>query len=413
MRRSPHNDRDMVRRRRPRRGVRRPPILSAGRPRIPSGAGVAILVLSALALAAVAGCGPSASDLAMVDYAPLPGGDWEVSTPEEQGLDAQLVARLYHDAAELETLYGLLVVRNGYLVAEDYFNDGSIDEAFDRASATKSFTSALVGLALEKGCLSSVDQRMMEFFPEYADEIDDARKEAITIRHLLQMRAGYPDEEYTPPYMEILYFRDNWHHVPHLVDFPLTADPGTSFQYSNLTSHLLAVLVARACDADLLSFAQEHLFSPMDAEVPDWYPDADDYRLGGMGIFITARDMAKFGLMVLNDGEFDGERILSPEWVQESLARVSSGIKRGGSRTYGKFGDLGYGYQWWSATVGDHTFDYACGHGGNYIIVMDDLDMVIVTTADPMHGVFGSESWRHEGAINKLVATFIASLPAE
>jgi CubicO group peptidase (beta-lactamase class C family) len=338
-----------------------------------------------------------------------------VSTPAEQGIDPKLVAELYYKAAELETLYGLLVIKNGQLIAEGYFNGGSVDEMFDRASATKSFTSALVGIALDQGCLSSADQKMIDFFPEFAGELDDPRKEQITIQDLLQMRGGYPDEEYTPPYMEILYFSDNWHHIPHLVDFPLTSEPGTEFAYSNLTSHLLGVIVARACDTDLQSFAQQHLFSPINAEVGDWYPDADDYKLGNMGIFVKARDMAKFGSVFLHGGEYQGDQVISANWVMDSIQRYSEGIKRGGeiSSKYGSFRDLGYGYQWWSARVGKHNFNYAAGHGGNYIILLDELDMIIVTTADPMHGVFGSESWKHEGAINNLVGEFINALPSE
>jgi CubicO group peptidase (beta-lactamase class C family) len=368
-----------------------------------------------LILPMLAGCGPSTEDLEAVDYTPLPGDDWEVSTTAEQGIDPKLVAELYYKADELETIKGLLVVKNGKLIAEGYFNGGSVDEMFDRASATKSFTSALVGIALDQGCLSSVDQKMIDFFPEFAGELDDPRKEQITIQDLLQMRGGYPDEEYTPPYMEILYFSDNWHHIPHLVDFPLTSEPGTEFAYSNLTSHLLGVIVARACDTDLQSFAQQHLFSPINAEVGDWYPDADDYRLGSMGIFVKARDMAKFGSLFLHGGEYQGDQVISASWVMESLQRYSEGIKRGGetSSKYGSFRDLGYGYQWWSAKVGNHNFNYAVGHGGNYIILLDDLDMIIITTADPMHGVFGGESWKHEGAINNLVAEFINSLPSE
>ena len=368
-----------------------------------------------LILPMLAGCGPSTEDLEAVDYTPLPGDDWEVSTPAEQGIDPKLVAELYYKADELETIKGLLVVKNGKLIAEGYFNGGSVDEMFDRASATKSFTSALVGIALDQGCLSSVDKKMIDFFPEFTGQIDDPRKEQITIQDLLQMRGGYPDEEYTPPYMEILYFSDNWHHIPHLVDFPLTSEPGTEFAYSNLTSHLLGVIVTRACDTDLQSFAQQHLFSPINAEVGDWYPDADDYRLGSMGIFVKARDMAKFGSLFLHGGEYQGDQVISASWVMESLQRYSEGIKRGGetSSKYGSFRDLGYGYQWWSAKVGNHNFNYAVGHGGNYIILLDDLDMIIITTADPMHGVFGGESWKHEGAINNLVAEFINSLPSE
>jgi CubicO group peptidase (beta-lactamase class C family) len=197
-----------------------------------------ILILSNLV-----GCSMFSQNLEMVEYKPLQGDDWKVSTPSEQGLDPDLVAKLYRNAAELETLYGLLVVKNGYLIAERYFNEGEVDQLSGRQSVTKSVTSALVGIALDQGYLSSVDQKMMDFFPEFADQIDDPRKERITIRDLLQMRGGYPDEERTPPYLDRMFFRDNWSWLPHLVDFPLTSDPGTSFQYSNLTSHLLGASV--------------------------------------------------------------------------------------------------------------------------------------------------------------------------
>ena len=192
-----------------------------------------ILILSNLV-----GCGPRTEDLKAVEYTPLPGDDWKVSTPAEQGLDPMLVAELYFNAAELETLYGLLVIKNGHLIAEGYFNEGAVEQLSGRQSATKSFTSALVGIALDQGYLSSVDQKMMDFFPEFAGQITDPRKEQITIRDLLQMRAGYPDEERMPPYMEIMFFSGNWHWVPHLVDFPLVSAPKTEFNYSN---HLIEI----------------------------------------------------------------------------------------------------------------------------------------------------------------------------
>lgn len=103
-----------------------------------------ILILSMLV-----GCGPSTAELATVNYAPLPGDDWKVSTPAEQGLNPKLVAELYYNAAELDTLYGLLIVKNGHLIAEGYFNGGSVEQKAFLASATKSFTSALVGIALD------------------------------------------------------------------------------------------------------------------------------------------------------------------------------------------------------------------------------------------------------------------------
>ena len=357
---------------------------------------------------------PRPEELEAVEFTPLPGDDWKVSTPAEQGLDPMLVAEVYLDATGLSTLLGLLVIKNGYLIAEGYFNEGGVEQLSGRQSATKSFVSALVGVALDKGCLSSVDQKMMEFFPEFAGQTDDPRKEQITIRHLLQMRAGYPWAERSPRYFETLFLTDNWHWLPHLVDFPLLSDPGTEYGYSSLSSHLLAVIVARACNPDLQSFAQENLFTPIDAEVPDWTRDADDYNWGWGEIYVTGRDMAKFGLLYLNGGEWQGNQVLSSDWVSESLQPYSERISFGaaGSSSLGSyFKDIGYGYQWWSATAGEHRFDYAAGHGGSLIVLLHDLDMIIVTTADPLYELPVDDGWLLEGAIIDMVGRFIESLP--
>ena len=141
-----------------------------------------VLVLPLLSLV---GCLPSMEELEAIDYAPVAGVDWEVSTPAAQGLDPMLVAGLYYQAARTETTNSVLVVKNGKLIAEGYFNDGATDFKDKTASVTKSFTSALVGIAIDQGYLSSVDQKMMEFFPELADQITDLRKNQITIRQML------------------------------------------------------------------------------------------------------------------------------------------------------------------------------------------------------------------------------------
>jgi CubicO group peptidase (beta-lactamase class C family) len=359
---------------------------------------------------------PRTEELDAVDYTPLAGRDWPVSTPVAEGLDPNLVAELYLEAAGLPTLYSALLIKNGKLVAEGYFNDGAVDQLSARMSVTKSYTSALVGVALDQGHLSSVDQKMMEFFPEMAGQVDDPRKEQITIRDLLQMRAGYPDEEIRLQYLDSLVFTDNWHWIPRLDDFPLFNHPGTAFNYSNLTSHLLAIIAARAVGTDLRSYGQEHLFSAIDAEVGEWSSDADGYNFGCFEISFTARDMAKFGSLYLNDGRYNGKQVLSTDWVRASLARYSEGIDRSGdgSGKMGRyFGDIGYGYQWWSATVGDHHFDYAAGHGGQLIVLLHDLDMIVVTTADPLYDYPAAQGWKWEGGIINLVGKFIASLPKQ
>ena len=107
--------------------------------------------------------------------------------------------------------------------------------------------------------------------------------------------------------------------MPLVAGIPLSRDPGTEFQRSDLTSHWLGVIVAQAWDTDLKSFAQEHLFSPLGAEVAERFPDADGYHIGLAGLHVRARDMAKFGLLYLNEGEYEGSRILPAGWVRDSL----------------------------------------------------------------------------------------------
>jgi CubicO group peptidase (beta-lactamase class C family) len=364
----------------------------------------AILILSMLAGC----CGPSTADLEAVDFTPLAREDWKVSTPEEQGLDPMLVAEMYYDAAELETIYSLLVIKNGYLIAEDYFNEGSVDQKDRLQSMTKSYTSALVGIALEEGCISSVDQKMLDFFPEVAGKITDPRKEQITIRNMLEMRAGYPNEETHPDLWAGLL---SGRYPPLIEEFPLVNDPGTGFHYSNLTSNWLGIIVDRACGMNLKAYAEEHLFSPLDVEAGEWGQDAEGHNNGCADLHLTARDAAKFGLLYLNDGVYEGNQIVPADWVHDSLQTYS--VNEAFVKKVGRFRDIGYGYQWWSADAGKHHVNFAWGHGGQLIVLVDEFDMVIVTTSYPFWLEHDDQSWKHEKAIMTMVSEFVNSLPSE
>jgi CubicO group peptidase (beta-lactamase class C family) len=369
-----------------------------------------VVCISALVTLALSGCGsgPSQEQLAAVDYTPRDAHDWRVSTPAEQGLDPMAVARLYFEAGQLESIYSLLVVKDGYLVGEDYFHASRAEEQVKVQSVTKSFTSALVGIALDEGCLTSVDEPMLAFFPELRAKITDPRKEQITIRHLLQMRAGYPWEESSPELFDLLYsgFRPS-----DLVDVPLVRDPGTGFDYSNLSAHLLAIVVSRACDTDLKAFADEHLFAPLGTVSGRWTQDWEGYRYGSGELHLRARDMAMFGQLYLGGGTHEGQQIVPEHWVRNSWQVYSPDawhIKVGDN-----FDHTSYGYLWWSVTAGSHTYRLAWGHGGQQIAVVDDLGMVVVVTADPLMGEHGDGPWRLERANLNLVADFVASLPDE
>ena len=370
--------------------------------------GICLFIGAILILSMLVGCGPSVEELEAVDYAPRPADDWEVSTPAEQELEPALVAALYHNAAELETLYSLLVVKNGHLVAEDYFNDGSVDQKDRLQSVTKSFTSALVGIAIEEGCISSVDQKILDFYPEVAGRITDPRKEEITIQNLLEMRGGYPNEEDDQALWDGLLSG----YYPRLIeDFPLVSDPGTQFHYSNLSSNWLGIIVDRSCGMSMKAYAEENLFSYLDVEPGEWGQDAEGHNNGCGDLHLTPRAAAKFGQLYLNDGIFDGTQIVPAAWVDASFQTHS--VNETFVKRVGDFRDIGYGYQWWSANAGDHHVNFAWGHGGQLIVLVEDLDMVVVTTSYPFWLEHNDQSWKHEKAIMTMVSEFIKSLPGE
>ena len=200
-------------------------------------------------------------------------------------------------------------------------------------------------------------------------------------------------------------------HTSNLIDVPLAYDPGSDSVYSNLTAHLLGIIVARACDKDLKSFAQEHLFNPLGIEPKFWQTDWDGNYLGFSDIYLSFTDLAKFGLVYLNNGEYNGEQIVPADWMDESLQIYSK--KTWKFRVGRNLGDNGYGYQLWSIKAGNNRYNLAWGHGGQQIVLLDDLDMMVVFLADPLHLQHGDEPWKIEKANLNLVADFIASLPGE
>jgi CubicO group peptidase (beta-lactamase class C family) len=358
----------------------------------------------------LAGCGggPSADDLATVDYAPQSADGWTVSTPGEHDLDPDAVAELYWRAGQLDSIYSLLVVTGGDLVAEEYFHAGRPEQLALMQSAAKSITGAMVGIAIEEGCLPSVDETMMTYFPELVDQVEDRRKNDITVEQLLAHRAGYAWEESSPELLDLL----NQGFLPDqmaLVEVPLVRDPGSGHDYSSLSSYLLGVIVSRACDVDLLDFANEHLFGPLGIEPGEWTRGWDGYRWGAGALHLRARDMARFGQLYLDNGAVDGEQVVPASWISDSWTPYTEGA------WYHKVGDnfdrTAYGYQWWIIDAGPHTYYLAWGHGGQQIAVLPEMDMVLVVTADPLDGEFGGNAGALENANLNLVADFIAGLP--
>jgi CubicO group peptidase (beta-lactamase class C family) len=320
------------------------------------------------------------------------------STPEAQGLDPVELAAAYDAAGRIPRIYSMLVLRNGFLVSEQYFNGQSRVRRNPVASVTKSMVSALVGLALEDGLIPSLDSRMMDYFPEYDTGSLDPRKRSITIRQLLQMRAGYPTDN-IPSFYDSLFSSGNWLRFI-IIEHPLETDPGSAWFYSSASAHVLSGILTKASDESVYRFARDRLFEPLGVPAPYWPRDPQGYAVGYGDTLCSARQLAIFGQIYLDGGVFNGVRVLSEEWIEESFRDYSS-------TPYGDFGpyeDIRYGYLWWHAGVDGHDVHFAWGHGGNFIMIVPDLDMVVVTTAFNFAGDFTSSSWETEGAIFFLIA---------
>lgn len=337
-------------------------------------------------------------------FRPLEMEDWANSTPAKQGLDPDLILTLYNEAEALSNIYSLLIVRNDYLVAERYFNNKSVLSSHKIASVTKSYVSALTGIALRENVLSGLDKNMVSFFPEYPWESLDPRKSDITLREILQMRSGYPWEEFEGYFDELS--TNNW--LDLLPEFPLTHDPGEQFGYSNLTSHVMGVIIARSASMTLMDFANNYLCDPLGIELTQWPQDASGYYYGSGGMQFRSRDLAKFGNLYLNNGKYHNMQLIPEEWINESLQEYSTSLYGNHLGLY--LYNIGYGYLWWSATAGNHSFNFAWGHGGQLVIIIQEMNMVIVVTADPLDREYGDTAWVKTRKIIDLVAKYIASL---
>ena len=341
-----------------------------------------------------------------ISYLPVENYDvLKISSPMEQGISEIKIKNVYQNANRIDNIYSLLIIKNGCLISEAYFNDRKINDFSPSASVTKSYISALAGIALREGIIKDLDVKMKTFFPEFDWKLMDSRKSNINIRQILQMRSGYPWEEKTG-YMDIYFSTSNW--IPFIEKFPLLNDPGTEFGYSNFTAHMMAVIIARAAGINLKDFAEKHLFDPLGVVVKSWPQDIDGYYYGGGDISFTPRDMAKFGLLYLNRGNCEGIQILPERWVEESFKIYSE-------TTYGyeildSIRNIKYGYLWWSATSGEHQFNFAWGNGGQLICVLKDLNMVIITTAQYLGTQLGEKAWEKHKRILELVGDFIGSL---
>ena len=280
-------------------------------------------------------------------------------------------------AKDLPRLHSLLVSRRGELVVERYYNGARAPRAANIKSASKSMISALVGIAIERRLIPGVETPIATWFPQLAKDRDPV-KQTITIEDLLTMRSGLESTS-NRNYGAWVQSR-NW--VQHALARPLLNPPGTQMQYSTGNTHLLSAILTAATKKSTWQFANETLAGPLGFTLARWPQDPQGIYFGGNDMLMTPRQMLAFGQMYLARGRVRlradasagqvGERQVVPEsWIERSF------ITRGRS----PISDQEYGYGWWMRELGGHRAYYAWGFGGQYIFVVPDLDLVVVTTS--------------------------------
>jgi CubicO group peptidase (beta-lactamase class C family) len=298
---------------------------------------------------------------------------WPISTPKAQGLDSGIFEQAFHIAENMPYLYSVLLARNGYLIGERYFHLYTQEDSHAIHSVSKSILSALVGIAIDRGYIRSIHQRIMDFFPDFTETVVDPRFFEITIEQLVTMTAGLPQNESPPgfrnPYELEMLASPNW--IEFIFSHTLNFDPGEEYHYSNADTHLLSVIIARASGMNTKDFADRYLFNPLNISVRDWMQDPQGYYTGGFRMYFTPRDMARFGDLYLHNGFIDGRRILSAQWVRDSIRFQVSADQ------------FGYGYLWRLYNIFGYNCYFAWGYGGQFIMNIPELDMVVVTIALP------------------------------
>jgi CubicO group peptidase (beta-lactamase class C family) len=259
-------------------------------------------------------------------------------------------------------VHGVLIVRNGYIVTEAYFHPYNQDRVHALTSCTKSFLSALIGIAIEKGYLD-LDDKVLDFLPDRTIENDSPLKREITVEHLLLMRSGLDWPESSVSYSSrdnvLWQMMSSWDWVQFVLDRPVATRPGTTFNYSTGDSQLLTAILEQATGMTTQKFARTRLFEPLGVSSTRWrWTSAPDgVAFGGGGLSLPPRDMARFGTLYLQGGVWDGQQVVPTEWVEASVAHSH------------------YGYHWWRSSGGGYA---ALGYGGQRIAVVPDLEMVVV-----------------------------------
>jgi len=361
-----------------------------------------ILLISVLSLILIVGCqsGPS------IQYTYQPpeniSDGLDVSTLEEVNIDSKLMEKLVNDINrdKYDEVHSLLVFRDDKLVFEEYFEGHKFQWDAPKAhgelvkwnksmehmvmSVTKSITSICIGIAIDEGFIESVHQSIFDYLPEY-QHLNTGGRDKITIEHLLTMKSGLKWDEWNaaPNSGEndigALWFYSSNDPITSILKMPLTDTPGTRFTYSGGNMIILSEIIKNATKMNLDEFSERYLFQPLGIDSAYWDQFENGVIDGAGGLHLPPRDMAKIGVTFLNNGFWNGKRIVSEQWVNKSATSFpgSDGINVPGTDER----NTGYSYTWWTKSFSDSVnMYYAGGWGGQFIMVTPKLNTVIVLT---------------------------------
>ncbi len=301
-----------------------------------------------------------------------PTGGWNVSTPEAEGMDSAALARLVELGAKND-MDSLLVTRHGRIVAEAYYAPYRAGLRHTVNSVTKAVTASLVGIAIDEGKLSGVDARVLDFFPGKAVANVDGNKKALAVGHLLDMNSGIDWKEGLDDSLPLSVVQmeraADW--AGFILDRPMAQAPGAAFYYDSGNTHLLSAILSRTTGGNAFAYAKERLFKPLGITDVRWRQDPQGVSIGGYGLYLRPRDMAKIGYLYLNRGRWDGQQVLPQAWT-DRVFNASIDMKLGPPGTFR------YGSGWW--TVPAKRAFMAVGLNRQIILVLPDIDVVAVVT---------------------------------
>jgi CubicO group peptidase (beta-lactamase class C family) len=291
--------------------------------------------------------------------------------PETLGIDAAGIDRFLHDLDQVPGAQSVVVVHRDQVVAEAYWT-GSASTLRNLRSVTKSVTSTLIGIAIDRGFIGDVDSRMVDYLPPALVPTNPA-KDAILLRHLLTHTSGLQWNEN----LEFETWATSSNPLLFILNRPLVSQPGTSFNYSTPGAHVLSAVLEEATALDEAAFADATLFTPLGISRWRWEQDARGYPFGGHGLELRTEDMAKLGVLYLDRGRRGDQQVVPTSWID-----TATDLHRQETSTWGPLVRVSYGYLWWLAAAGETDLFMAIGWGGQFVICVPTLDLVVATNAD-------------------------------